>query len=292
MFISKITICNLFAYYGEITIGFKEQKDKNLYCIYGDNGFGKTSFIRCAKLLFLGAGTRESNIPPVIKRFFPKAATPAQFIKGTSNWLGILNKDAINEMKQDFFVSFEGSLDGKSFYLKRSFDSSGDIEHLLFKLDGETLHDDEAQDRINAILPPNLVEFFFFDGEELEALSDNLRTKLREKIDEILQIKPLDILVKQIGKYKDELKANEIANEELQLKLKNAKRSKESKEDEIKHLVEMLGNAEKFIEEKAVEIETTRKSIDKLEADFSKERAGLIDEKISLKRSCKASKKG
>ncbi|WP_334087968.1 ATP-binding protein, partial [Helicobacter typhlonius] len=46
MFISKITICNLFAYYGKVEVEFKKCEEKNLYCIYGNNGFGKTSFIR------------------------------------------------------------------------------------------------------------------------------------------------------------------------------------------------------------------------------------------------------
>lgn len=52
MFIRKITICNLLVYYGEVSVEFKKQEGKNLYCIYADNSLGKTSFIRCAKLLF------------------------------------------------------------------------------------------------------------------------------------------------------------------------------------------------------------------------------------------------
>lgn len=83
MFIYKITICNLFAYYGEVSVEF-DKRGGNLYCIYGDNGFGKTSFIRCAKLLFLGTGGANENIPDVIKRFAPKESNYKKFIKGNS----------------------------------------------------------------------------------------------------------------------------------------------------------------------------------------------------------------
>ena len=66
MFIQKITICNLFAYYGEVSVLFNKLPNKRLYCIYGDNGFGKTSFIRCAKLLFAGVGLEENSVPGII----------------------------------------------------------------------------------------------------------------------------------------------------------------------------------------------------------------------------------
>lgn len=82
MFIEKITICNMFAYYGKVEVEFKKQEGKNLYCIYGDNGFGKTSFIQCAKILFLGVGLNDDNIPPQIKSFTSKISSTKKFIKG------------------------------------------------------------------------------------------------------------------------------------------------------------------------------------------------------------------
>ncbi|WP_167444779.1 hypothetical protein [Helicobacter labetoulli] len=45
---------------GKISVTFRQSNDKNLYCLYGNNGFEKTSFIRCAKLLFLGTGLNET----------------------------------------------------------------------------------------------------------------------------------------------------------------------------------------------------------------------------------------
>lgn len=52
MFINKITICNLFAYYGEVSVEFRKQDERNIYCIYGNNSFGKTGFIRVQNYYF------------------------------------------------------------------------------------------------------------------------------------------------------------------------------------------------------------------------------------------------
>ena len=285
MFISKITICNLFAYYGKVEVEFKKIEGKNLYCIYGNNGFGKTSFIRCAKLLFLGMGIKEAEIPSVIQRFAPNVKSVKQLLKGNANtWAGILNKAATKEGLEDFFVSFEGALGDKSFILTRAFiNVYREIEEkLTLKLDKETLNDEEAQERINAILPPNLTEFFFFDGEELGELSNNLRKEFQEKIEEILQIKPLDALIKQIQNYKDELMKNEISNKEQQHVLENKMQDRQKCESNLNYNKEQLKNIEHFIEEKDIYITQAQKKIEKLSADSSKEQADLIGEKNEL----------
>lgn len=285
MFISKITICNLFAYYGKVEVEFRKVERKNLYCIYGNNGFGKTSFIRCAKLLFLGVGVKEAEIPNVIQRFAPHIKSVKQLLRGNSNtWAGILNKAATKEGLEDFFISFEGTLGDKSFTLKRTFiDVYGEIEEkLTLKLDKEILNDEEAQERIGTILPPNLTEFFFFDGEELGELSSNLRKEFQGKIEEILQIKPLDMLIKQIQNYKDELFKNEEKNEEQQHALENTIQDRQKCERDLSHNKDKLKNIEYFIEEKDTQIRQLQKKIEKLSADSSKEQEDLIREKNEL----------
>lgn len=285
MFISKITISNLFAYYGKVEIEFKKVEGKNLYCIYGNNGFGKTSFIRCAKLLFLGAGVKEAEIPNVIQRFAPHIKSTRQLLRGDSKtWAGILNKAATKEGLEDFFISFEGTLADKSFVLTRAFiNVYGEIEEkLILNLDKENLNDEEAQERINMILPPNLTEFFFFDGEELGELSNNLRKEFQGKIEEILQIKPLDMLIKQIHNYKDELMTREITSKEQQRALDDKKQDRDKYKLDLSHNKETLKSIEHFIEEKSSLITQIQRKIEKLSADSSKEQAELISEKNEL----------
>ena len=282
MFISKITISNLFAYYGKVEIEFKKVEGKNLYCIYGNNGFGKTSFIRCAKLLFLGAGVMNNEISPVIARFAPKGLSSSQFIKGIGEkWLGILNKPALQSLQEEFYIIFEGTFEGKRFHIKRSFENIYESieEHLSFSLDNESFTSEEAQERINKIMPPNLIEFFFFDGEELEKISENLRKGFREKIEDILQIKPLDIAINQIQKYKTELRDNENKNKDNASLLAQKRKDKESKEIGISHLKDKIKDYEKEIEEKSDLLSQKIRQIDKLGSDFSREKAELVSEK-------------
>ena len=285
MFITKITICNLFAYYGKVEVEFRKVEGKNLYCIYGNNGFGKTSFIRCAKLLFLGVGVKEEEIPNVIKRFAPNISSVKKLLRGDSNtWAGILNKVATKEGREDFFVSFEGTLGDSYFILTRSFMNvyGGIEEKLTFKLDKEILNDEKAQERINTILPSNLTEFFFFDGEELGELSNNLHKEFRGKIEEILQIKPLDTLIKQIQNYRDELIKSEMTNKEQQHILDNKMQDRQKCESDLSHNKELLKSISHFIEEKDAQIKRLQKKIEKLSADFSKEQAELIRDKNEL----------
>ncbi len=174
MFIYKITICNLFAYYGEVSVEFQKQNGKNLYCIYGDNGFAKTSFIRCAKLLFLGTGGASENIPDVIKRFAPKEGNYKKFITGNStNWSGILNKNALNEGRQEFFIRFSGEIDDNKFCIERFWEDVQEAqikEKLFLEMNGETYENDEAQQLLNGILPQILWSFSFLTAKRLKAL--------------------------------------------------------------------------------------------------------------------------
>lgn len=284
MFISKITISNLFAYYGEQSVEFKKQEGKNLYCIYGDNGFGKTSFIRCAKLLFLGTGGVSENLPSVISRFAPKEHSYKKFIKGNNvNWSGILNKNALMEGKAEFFVRFNGEIDGNKFCIKRSWEDVQDSqikERFFIEINGKTYENDEAQFKINSkILPENFVEFFFFDGEEIGSISDNLRTKLREKIVEILQISPLEIIIKQIQKLRDELISNESKNQTQRDNLEVKKKQQETKEIEIQAKNNVINNEQIQFQENDQKIKNLKRKLEEIIADSSTELKELQREK-------------
>ena len=297
MFIQKITICNLFAYYGEVSVLFNKLPNKRLYCIYGDNGFGKTSFIRCAKLLFAGVGLEENSVPGIISRFAKhKIALATKFLKGDNNWRGILNENAINEAKEQFFVQFEGKLDDRNFILQRSFENiyTQPEEKLLLKIDGEYFYNQEAQDYINKILPPNFVEFFFFDGEEIENISENLRSELRDKIEEILQIKPLDIIIKQAEEIKEKLRDSQNEDEKLKGELQAKKLELQAKKQEFENHTESLKIVEQDINEKQNKINQKILQHQKLGMEVSNEIKELqndkdiIDENIaSLKSSLK-----
>lgn len=286
MFIEKITICNMFAYYGKVEVEFKKQEDKNLYCIYGDNGFGKTSFIQCAKILFLGVGLDDDKILLQIKSFAKNLnLTTRQFIKGDGiNWRGILNESAYKEDKEDFYIEFSGILEDKNFCIRRSFKKNDrDFSEMLeFTLDKESYEDKTAQEMLNKIMPPNLVEFFFFDGEQIERISDNLRTEFRDKIEEILGIKSLGTAINTIESYQKELKDNENKNKEEAYRLSQLRGEMENIKSGIIFKESKIKECDSEIESQDSKIIQLQRQIDKLGADSSKEKANLINEKDEL----------
>lgn len=274
---------------GSVEVEFgRKIEGKNLYCIYGNNGYGKTSFINACKILFIGTGLKETHIPENFKHF---ASTPTKFIKGDAGYSGILNSNAYNEAKEGFYIIFEGNVQGKQFILKRAWEHvyTPQINEILeFRFDDEIYHDTEAQEKINILLlPTNFVDFFFFNGEEIGEISENLRKGLKDKIEEILKIKPLDIILKEAGKYARELKEQQLNDNKTQedyrfnnKELENIKEKLESQQKSIKDLEGDLKGIQSQIQVKNAER-------DKLIADTAEERRRLYEEKTNVKRSLK-----
>lgn len=276
MFIEKITICNLFAYYGKIEVDFIPHPNKNIYCIYGNNGVGKTSFIRCAKLLFLGSGSLDENskIPEVVEKFIKsnKFVSPLKFIEGTSYWDGILNKRAVEEKLKEFYISFEGKISDKSFRLQRSWNGINIRQYnesLELEINGEIFKNKDAQDRINNILPSDFIDFFFFDGEEIEDMTNNLHSSLREKITSILKINPLNIIIKQINNIQDDLIKSQIEDRGKKESFKQKIIDFEQKKDRIENLKQNIEDLKTLLEIKHKEKEDAYRRLEKITADES-----------------------
>lgn len=283
MFIEEISICNLFAYYGKISVTFRQSNDKNLYCLYGDNGFGKTSFIRCAKLLFLGTGLNEGKAQKLIAQFWKeKSLPPKTLILGGQGFGGILNKHAVKEGQAEYYVAFSGSFQGKRFYIERRF---GNVltkelqETLTLKLDDIVYENDEAQDKLATMLPPLFVEFFFFDGEEIGSISGNIRTGLKEKMETILHITPIKTLLDKMEKIRKELIENEEKNEQN----KDLLQSCNLKLDAIKYDLEItekhIHTLSAKIQELQEHIEQDQATLYTLIANTDNERKLLISDK-------------
>lgn len=238
IFYKRITICNLFAYYGEQSIEFEGQSDKPLYLIYGNNGFGKTSFIRSMKLLFLGSGLNKNEVPTAISDFVDKNRgkfTPKMFLLGSGGekpWQGALNKKACDENKNEFFVELLLEENGNEITIKRSWSRFPDLdERFEFKQNGREFENEEAQEICESFLPSQFVEFFIFDGEEIEIMAEEISTELKEKIQNMLNISVLDTLVTQANKLKNQLTEQNFDNEKDKIRFVNLQRDIDSKKE-------------------------------------------------------------
>ncbi len=161
MKINRVTLYNFSSYVGENTIVLDTHDEQNIILIGGNNGAGKTSFFTAIKLALYG---------PQCFRFQDK-----------NNRYTARIKELINH---DAFLS-----DNVKAYVEVEIDLPTDRVHTLYTIrrewsfierrlqesytvykDHQLLADknlDFFQNYLFSIIPPNLFDFFFFDGEEI-----------------------------------------------------------------------------------------------------------------------------
>lgn len=161
MEIKKIRICNFSSYVGENTIDLSIQKGRNVVLIGGNNGSGKTSLFTAIKLALYG---------PQCFRFQDKNNQYTARIKE------LINHDAYTKKNVEAFVEIELIMPTErycsSYILHRSWNYVGKKlqENYNVYQDGVLLDDkniDFFQNYLYTLIPPNLFEFFLFDGEEI-----------------------------------------------------------------------------------------------------------------------------
>lgn len=161
MEIKKIRICNFSSYVGENTIDLCTQDDQNVVLIGGNNGAGKTSLFTAIKLALYG---------PQCFRFQDKNNQYTARIKE------LINHDAYIKKDVTAFVEIEISMPTDRLcslyticrewgYNERKLKESYTVYQDGVLLNGKDV--DFFQNYLFTLVPPNLFDFFFFDGEEI-----------------------------------------------------------------------------------------------------------------------------
>lgn len=161
MKIKRVKLCNFSSYAGEHEIDLSTSGDRNVILIGGNNGAGKTSLFTAIKLALYG---------PQCFRFQDKNNQYTARIKS------LINHDAFLSAQMRAFVEIEISLPSdrrvSDYVIRRewSLDGKNLVERHSVVGDGETLGEkdfDFFQNYLFTVIPPNMFEFFFFDGEEV-----------------------------------------------------------------------------------------------------------------------------
>ena len=176
MKLHELRMINWRSFFGDPpTIHFSTDKDTNVTVIHAPNGSGKTNILNA--LLWLFSGTTSPNFQQ-----------PKQLI----NKQALLNA-AIGERAEcsvECVFEHHGTLHrasrSASCTRKQSVEESwanmreGSLQ-LMFRSDsGGWTESTNPQDTIDAILPPSIRDFFFFDGEELRAKFKHDKKKQEE----------------------------------------------------------------------------------------------------------------
>lgn len=259
MYFKQITISNIFSYYGNKVFNFPEpENNRNVVLIEGRNGQGKTSFLNAVSLLFLG----ESNEPLRRKVQRKRLITPKQYVLGDENdeWWGIFNRKA-RQSEQAKHCYVEASIiddEQGTIRIKRSWtllpldgNYESELEYESF-LEGLKT-DKDAEEHIQQLLPADLLPFFFFDGEDIQAIAEANSQQTKKRIERLLNISAIEQLRQQNKKRR---KAWQSETDDLDLKNKI-----QNTETDIARLKTNVSSQEQRLNMIAQEIESLESEI-------------------------------
>ena len=163
MELKRIELYNFSSYAGRAAFDFSISKDKNIILIGGNNGTGKTSLFTAIKLALYG---------PLCFRYQGKNAQYSARIKE------LMNHDAFLGAKVKTYVEIEVILpfrqNHSKYTIHREWNYNKQKVHEIFWVRDEDgilspQDRDYFQNYLFTAIPPNMFEFFFFDGEEISS---------------------------------------------------------------------------------------------------------------------------
>lgn len=161
MKINRIQLFNFSSYEGENDFDFRNDDEKNIILIGGKNGAGKTSLFTAIKIALYG---------PLA---FGYVGTNSHYINKIKD---LINSKAFQQNKVKSRVQISISLkierEVKDYIITREWDYIDQKlnEKFYLQRDNTVLDDQEQsyfQNYLQSIVPPDLFDFFLFDGEEV-----------------------------------------------------------------------------------------------------------------------------
>lgn len=292
MIFERISIQNLFSYYGEQIFEFPSPTaDKPVVLIAGRNGFGKTSFINSVKLLFLGTADQMLQDAQAGKKLSAKT-----YLLGVDRvWQGVFNRQARERQQTEYGVTLVWREDKGRVTVHRYWHyEGGSLEPRLsikadFKEDGlgnsgETVDPEEAEEFLQRRLPRDIVSFFFYDGEKVQQLAEANQDGLMKNIEKLVGLAAVDTLDEYLERsIKAWKRDGTLAQEQAQLdtlsarqQLKKAERARA--QADVEDVEVQLDSLDRDIRRHERHIQTTRTLAAQRDTPRQKEKAALAAE--------------
>lgn len=198
----RLILENIFAYYGrqEIDLSIGDGA-RNIVVVSGRNGRGKTSLLNAIKLLFVGP--TDERIRSM--GFPPRRIGANQFVVGIpGRWDGIVNTKFRAEGGNAASVALVWKVEKKTLCAERRWtvNDRGYSEQVSYFEDDQLVDtESDALERLGEIVPRDLVPYFFFDGEQIQALAEDIEGSRTEDIERVLNISYVRELVVQVEDF-------------------------------------------------------------------------------------------
>lgn len=258
MRISLLRIINFKQFYKEQTVDLSTENDLNVTVFHGDNGTGKTSLFTAINWCLYGVGD-----------------------EGTGE---LLNKQIFTEIndgnKIPVVVTIQFRHEGFEYIAERCryFKKVGQaaiVENDTFTLssvdhNGNTRPIANPEGKMDSILPRNVREYFFFNGEKMDDLTKPGNGKIEDAIKNIMRLPIIDKteshLIGVAKDYRKEIQRNGNVTIDQLISEQN------DKEQEIERL-------RALIKENEIEINTGNKLVEDLERKLAESReVGLLQQ--------------
>lgn len=268
MIINKIELYNFGSYEDSNIFNFKTNKDKNIILIGGKNGAGKTTLFTAIRLAIYGYKAYGYQS---INSFYNKS-----IIKLINN-KAKLKEPTISYIKLELQINNGQNFD--NFIINRSWNLEQNVisENIEVTKNNIILNEDEIADfekYINQMIPPDLFDLYFFDGEKIADffLNDGSKVRLKNAFLTLCGYDTFDIMSKN---FKRILLASNVNNSIIDDYIKS-KTEAENKLKELENLKDSLILNYKKIEE----IDANIKTLDKEYKDNGGVTKGEWDKKF------------
>ena len=160
MKINHIVINNLGPYEGEYDFNFKTTKNKNIILLGGKNGAGKTSLFTAIRLCLYGCKSMgyDNQSAKYIKEIHKFINDKAKY---SNNYVGSVTLD----------IDVNNGHEIDKYTIKRSWVYNKSLdEELVVKKNNIDLEDEQIYDfekYILSVIPPDVFDLYFFDGEKI-----------------------------------------------------------------------------------------------------------------------------
>lgn len=214
MKINKLTLGNIFSYFGNVEFDFSNSKSLNL--IIGENGFGKTSFINSIKIALHG-------ITKDVLKIGDYSLSKQEYIMGANGFSGMINRIAKEQGTNECSISIDFEDKNSNIHtVKRVFKTTNtsysESLTVTSKLTGTVLTDDDAQDYINSkIINPSLAKFFLFDGERVQDIANFSSEEFAKMLENVFEeIGIFEQLIEDMKTLKRTYQTDSITDKSLQ----------------------------------------------------------------------------